>query len=44
MAIIAIVDYLMGEAAQTLNGYQILRRTFSEPSVARKLVFGKDVR
>jgi hypothetical protein len=31
MAIIAIVDYLMGEVAQTLNGYEILRRTFAEP-------------
>jgi hypothetical protein len=31
MAIITIVDYLMGEAAQTLNGYEILRRTFWEP-------------
>lgn len=31
MAIIAIVDYLMREAAQTLNAYEILRRTFLEP-------------
>jgi len=31
MAVIAFVDYLMGEAAQTLNGYEVLRRTFSEP-------------
>ena len=31
MTIIAIVDSLMAETAQALNGYEILRRTFSEP-------------
>lgn len=31
MVVIAIVDFLMGDAAQTLNGYEILRRTFAEP-------------
>jgi len=31
LAIIAVVDYRMGEAAQTLNGYEILRRSFALP-------------
>ncbi len=31
MAIIALVDYQLGEAAQMLNGYEILRRIFIEP-------------
>ena len=31
LAIIAVIDYLMGDAAQVLNGYEILRRTFAQP-------------
>jgi len=48
MAIIAIVDYLMGEAAQALNTYKILRRTFIAPigihlpKVTDKFVFLQD--
>lgn len=31
LIIIAIVDYFLGAEAQTLNGYEILRRTFAVP-------------
>lgn len=31
LAVIAVVDYVMGEAAQTLNGYEILRRSVALP-------------
>ena len=31
LAIIAVADYAMGDRAQGLNGYEILRRTFAAP-------------
>jgi hypothetical protein len=31
LLVIGIVDYIMGERAQALNGYEIFRRTFIEP-------------
>jgi hypothetical protein len=31
LVVIGIVDYIMGERAQALNGYEIFRRTFLTP-------------
>ena len=48
MFIIALIDYLMGEAASTLNGYEIIRLSLPVdqadvlPSVTHSFIIGQE--
>lgn len=48
MCIIALIDYFMGEAASTLNGYEIIRLSlpvdlaYAVPSVTHSYIIGQE--